>query len=179
MSRSFAAAKAETARRWAEYKPAYSPLAKIGRPTKYNPAYCDDIVERMSQGFSLSAYCDYAQINRSTINEWVEKHPAFSQAVERGKNARLHFWEQLGLEVAKTGGEGSQATMIIFGLKNMGSDEWKEKIEHSGTITLASLVESSMRSIETRNAELPAGNSETIDAQAIDITDETPTSFFD
>ena len=38
---------------------------------------------------------------------------------------------------------------FIFGLKNMGTDEWKEKQEvaHSGQVTLAALVESSIKDV--------------------------------
>lgn len=142
------------------YKPTYSPLARHpgGRPSLYEPRYCEDLVAFMAQGYSLSAYSDYVQVNRSTLWEWAEAHKEFSQAVMRGKAARLRHWEQIGLDVAKTGGNGSQATMIIFGLKNMGSDEWKEKQEvtHNGQVTLAALVENSMKLIgESRAASEP------------------------
>jgi hypothetical protein len=174
LSNRFAAAKAETERRFKDYQPVYSPLVakREGRPAKYEPAYCDDVIQRMSQGFSLSAYSNYIQVARKTISEWEASYPEFSLAVAHAKAARLQFWEKLAIEVAQTGGDGSQATMIIFGLKNMGSDEWKERIEHSGTITLAALVESSLKSIEARHS------TETIEGQAIEMQPDE-SSFFE
>lgn len=154
---SISALKREAETRIADYKPSYSQLVKRreGRPTLYEPTYCADVVEHMSKGFSLSSYADYAKVARSTLNVWMEKHEEFSEAVAQGKAARLRFWESLGIEVAQTGGNGSQATMIIFGLKNMGSDEWKEKqeINVNAQLTLAGLVESSLKTIEGKVIE--------------------------
>jgi hypothetical protein len=128
---------------------------KPGRPSLYDPRYCDEVIVHMEQGYSLASFSDYILVNRDTIHEWTRVHPDFSDAVARGKAARLKFWEKLGIEVAQTGGNGSQATMVIFGLKNMGSDEWRDKQEvtHSGQLSLTSLVEASMKTIEGRIIE--------------------------
>ena len=52
----------------------------------------------------------------------------------------------------RTGGTGSQVNMIYNGLKNQGSSEWREKqeVQHSGAISLARLVESSLKNITPR-----------------------------
>lgn len=155
-----------------DYAIDYSPLVKNGRPSTYDPRYCEDVISFMTQGYSLSAYADYAQVDRKTLSDWQASNPKFDLAVTRAKASRLRHWERRAIEVARTGGNGSQATMIIFGLKNMGSDEWKERIEHTGQITLAALVESSMKAIAERSngeiiegesRELPAGNSDAAD----------------
>lgn len=105
-----------------------------GRPTKYDPMYCDMVEDEMKRGLSLTAFAGLIGVARSTINEWMAQNPEFSEAVGRAKAKRLLFWERQGLSVAESGGPGGQATMIIFGLKNMGGDEWKDKhdVEHTG-----------------------------------------------
>jgi hypothetical protein len=69
------------------------------------------------------------------LNEWAEHHPEFSEALNTGKAKRLRFWEKTAISVAAkgTGGPGA-ASVITFGLKNMGADEWVDasKLEHSG-----------------------------------------------
>jgi transposase len=105
-----------------------------GRPSKYDPAYCDEIVEFCSEGYSITAFAGKLRVSRSTITEWGDVHPEFSAAVKAAKAAASLWWEEQGRRVAKTGGGPGTATMIIFNLKNTAPDDYREKIEttHSG-----------------------------------------------
>lgn len=118
-------------------KPRPSRKGVGGRPTKYDPRFCDMLLEDMKQGFSITAFAGSIGVARSTINEWAEAHPEFSEALDTGKAVRLRFWEQTAINVAAkgTGGPGA-ASVITFGLKNMGGDEWKDKqeVEHIGAL---------------------------------------------
>ena len=109
---------------------------KAGRPTKYDPIYCDMVEEEMAGGLSLTAFAGIIGVARSTINEWMAANPDFSEAVNRAKAKRLLQWERKALKVADNGGTGGQSTIIIFGLKNMGGDEWTEKSETKSTVDL-------------------------------------------
>jgi hypothetical protein len=80
----------------------------------------------MSEGYSLTAFAGSIGVCRSTINEWMEVHPEFSEAVRCAKAARLYEWERIGLKVAKDGGGTGSATVVVFGLKNMGGEEWAD-----------------------------------------------------
>lgn len=105
-----------------------------GRPTKYDPAFCEQLVEFCSQGYSLTAYAGSIGVCRNTLTEWAGAHPEFLVAVSRAKAVRLLHWEGAALKVATKGGGPGTSTMIIFGLKNMGGDEWSDttKTELSG-----------------------------------------------
>lgn len=105
-----------------------------GRPTKYDPAFCEVVEREMATGLSLAAVAGVLGVARSTINQWIADHPDFSEAVQRSKATRLLHWERAALRVATTGGGPGTSTMIIFGLKNMGGDEWTDttKTELSG-----------------------------------------------
>ena len=107
-----------------------------GRPTKYDPSYCDLVEEEMGKGFSLTAFAGIIGVSRSTITEWMNANPEFSLAVNRAKAKMLLAWERKSLKVADNGGTGGQSTLIIFGLKNMGGDEWAEKSETKSTVDL-------------------------------------------
>lgn len=98
-----------------------------GRPTKYDERFCDELEAFMSQGFSATAFAGSISVSRSTIDEWTKAHPEFSEALNRAKAKRLLEWETIGLGVARNGGSGGQSTMITFGLKNMGGDEWRDR----------------------------------------------------
>ena len=108
------------------------------------------VIEDMLQGYTLSAFAGRVGVCPSTVKNWMAAFPDFMASVARGKAARQRTWETEGLSIAHTGGTGSQATMVIFGLKNMGSDEWadKQEVKHSGQVSLGALVETSMKTIE-------------------------------
>lgn len=105
-----------------------------GRPSKYDVAYCDQVVAHCATGASLTSFAAEIDVARSTINEWVANHPEFSEAVKRAKAKCAAWWEALSRSNAQKG-EGN-ATLCIFGLKNMGAEDWRDKVEteHSGSV---------------------------------------------
>lgn len=114
-----------------------------GRPSKYDPAFCEQIVEHMADGASVSSFAAEIDVARSTINEWAEVHQEFSEALSRAKAKCAAWWEKVGRNLALTG-EGS-APMTIFGLRNMAHEDWKERkeVDHQssdGTMTPQSPV---------------------------------------
>ncbi len=98
----------------------------VGRPTKYDPAYSEQVEAVMAEGYSLGAFAGKIGVARATLNLWMDEHPEFLEAVSRAKGKRLAHWEEAGLKVAKDGGGAGSATMIVFGLKNMGDGEWAD-----------------------------------------------------
>ena len=105
-----------------------------GAPLLYRAEYCDLVEEKMGEGFSLAACAGIIGVSRETITKWSQRFPEFREAIDRAKSKRLLHWERAALHVASYGGSGSRATMISFGLRNMGSDEWADvqKNEHAG-----------------------------------------------
>ena len=101
-----------------------------GRPSKYSPAYCEEVITFCDQGYSLTAFAGEIGVARSTINEWIEQFPAFSEAVNRAKAKRARWWEGQARNVAAEGGQGGRATMVIFGLKNHAPEDFRDKTEH-------------------------------------------------
>jgi hypothetical protein len=105
-----------------------------GRPSKYEPAFCEAVVEHMKDGASLTSFAASIEVARSTINEWIDAHPEFSEAVKRGKAGCAAWWEKQTRKLAVDG--GGNATLCIFGLKNMAAEDWRDKheLEHSGSV---------------------------------------------
>lgn len=100
----------------------------IGRPSKYDPAYCAQIVEHMAEGASMTSFAAEIDVARSTLNEWAEHHPEFSEAINKAKAKCAAWWERLGREGA-SGSKEVNPTLVIFGLKNMSADDWRDKQE--------------------------------------------------
>lgn len=112
---------------------ARKPKGPGGRPSKYDPAYCQQLIDHMSEGASLLSFAAEIDVNRDTLHEWARVHPEFSEAVTRGKAKCAAWWEKVGRNLAMTG-EGN-ATMVVFGLKNMSAGEWADRsnIDHTSS----------------------------------------------
>ena len=121
----------------------------FGRPSKYDPKFCDMIIEHMSEGASMASFAAEIEVARSTINKWGEDHPDFSEAISIAKSKCAAWWEK----AARSGALGStvSASIIIFGLKNMAPDDWRDKqeIEQTSTVTNKPAIDYSKLSKET------------------------------
>lgn len=103
-----------------------------GRPTKYRPEFCDSVIAAGRLGLSLTAFASTLDVDRDTITEWVSKYDQFSLAVRAHKAHRTLRWEQRLGKIADEGGGNGSAVSVIFGLKNVAPDEWRDRVEHTG-----------------------------------------------
>lgn len=122
-----------------------------GRPTLYDPAHCEVVVETMREGKSLMSVAARLGVGRSTLTLWMKEHPEFMRAVEEGKALCAQRWEEIALTNAMTG-QGN-ATLTVFGLKNMARDEWRDKHEHEHTGEGGGPVKFVIRNMLTESGE--------------------------
>jgi hypothetical protein len=103
-----------------------------GRPSKYSEAYCNEVIEFLGLGHSVTAFAGHIGVARSTVFKWADEIPEFSDALKVGQAKATACWEGVLLKVAKEG--GGNATAAIFGLKNRASEDWTDKVvnEHTG-----------------------------------------------
>lgn len=102
-----------------------------GRPTKYRPEYCQQIIDHMAQGLSKEAFAGAIGVHKETIYNWAEANPEFSDAIKNGEQVCRLFWESLGIQGA-TGSDAFNATAWIFNMKNRFHEEWRDRHEHTG-----------------------------------------------
>lgn len=124
-----------------------------GRPSKYQPEYCEMLIKHMSQGKSFWSFAAEVDVCFDTLSEWTKTHQEFSEAKKIGMSKLLKFDEELNLmgssgqlrRVARvekvTGEDGStrettfheQAnfaqTFRIFVMKNRYPRLYRDKIE--------------------------------------------------
>lgn len=103
---------------------------KGGRPTKYDPAFCDVIRGKLAEGYSLTAAASEIGCCRDTVYNWIEAYPEFFDAVKAGRAAGQAIWEQRLANLALTA-EGN-ATATIFAMKNLYRADWNDRTEISG-----------------------------------------------
>lgn len=69
-----------------------------GRPSKYDPAYCEKVVELGKEGKSLTQIAVALDVPKSTIISWSNQHLEFSTALTRAKECEQAWWEQKGMD---------------------------------------------------------------------------------
>lgn len=57
----------------------------LGRPTKYNPTYCDKVYKLCLLGAIDTEIADFFDVAESTLHLWKKEHPDFSESIKRGK----------------------------------------------------------------------------------------------
>lgn len=110
----------------------------VGRPSKYKPEYCDQLIQHMSEGLSFESFAAVIDVNRDTLYQWDKDYEEFSDAIKRAKDKSQLFWEKMGIdnimnqsEFEKDGSfqtsssKSLNATIWIFNMKNR--FKWRDK----------------------------------------------------
>lgn len=132
----------------------------VGRPTEYRPEYCELVIEKMGEGFSLTAFAGYIRVARETIYEWIKVHREFSDAVSRGKPARVYWLEGKLLRSRK----GAETSAAMFALKNADPTEWRDlkQVQHGHSIKVETLTDAQLFAIASGK---DAGEADVIDGE--------------
>lgn len=68
-------------------------MPAVGRPSNYDPKYCDMVVDMGRQGLSKAQMCSRFDISRQTIDNWAAAHPEFLEALTRAMAHAQCWWE--------------------------------------------------------------------------------------
>lgn len=123
-----------------------------GRPTKYRPEFVIQAEKLTKMGAIDTEVADFFGIVVSTLFEWKDKYPAFSEALKRGKEIadtavkQSLYRRALGYshsedKIFNNNGEAlivpttkhypPDSTSCIFWLKNRDPENWRDKPEGS------------------------------------------------
>lgn len=113
----------------------------MGRPTKYDPAMCDQVIELGREGFGKAEIAYELGVCRDTLDEWCRQHPSFSDAITRAREFSLGWWNKQG-RAGVWGGKDFNAQAYSLQVRNRFPQDWRDKqeVEHSGELTLEQLV---------------------------------------
>lgn len=104
----------------------------VGRPTAYDAAFCDEVVEHGAKGLGRAEIAFELGVCRQTIVNWEGAHPEFLDAMRRANDASLAWWERQSREGLTM---GSNFNAGLWG-KAMGgrfpAEPYRERVEHSG-----------------------------------------------
>ena len=105
-----------------------------GRPTLYEPGFCEEVVASAKLGISLTGFAGKIGVRYCTIKAWVRERPDFAAAVAVAKAARCYGLEADAITIRRKGGSPGQASMAQFKMKNLDGAEYADRqaVEHSG-----------------------------------------------
>lgn len=100
----------------------------VGRPSEYNPDYCQQVIKHMSTGLSFESFAGKLLISKQTLYRWRKEYPEFSDAVDCGFNACQLFWETQGVDglysSSSRDSEGNSTS------KSMNAPVWKFNMQN-------------------------------------------------
>jgi hypothetical protein len=107
-------------------------IRKIGRPSKYDPSFCELVLDLGSEGKSRAQIAAAIGVDRDTLREWAKQYPEFSVAIKGAKELELAWWENAG-QINMTR-QGFNATAFIFQMKNRFREDYRDTqaLEHTG-----------------------------------------------
>lgn len=105
----------------------------MGRPSEYDPAYCERVIELGKQGLSVVEMACNIGVSRATLEtNWPAAHPEFLEAFTRAREESQAWWENAG----RVGMAGKNIDAAIWS-RSMAArfpKDWREvkREEHTG-----------------------------------------------
>jgi hypothetical protein len=71
-------------------------MKQMGRPTDYDPGYCERAIELGRAGKSKAQIAADLDVARQTLDNWGAAHPEFLDALTRARDLAQAWWEDRG-----------------------------------------------------------------------------------
>lgn len=106
-------------------------MAKVGRPTKYRPEFCEDVIRLGREGYSKASMAWELDIDIATMWRWEKEHPEFHKAMKRARALARGWWEEQGrLGTWSTKDRQLNAAAYSLQMRNRFPKHWRDKQEH-------------------------------------------------
>jgi len=102
----------------------------IGRPTTYNPSYCDKVIALSKLGYSTYQVSAEINVPRWTMMQWGEQEAAFAEALARAKELERGWWERRGQQGLED--RNFNAHLWIRTMQARFRQDYSEKVELTG-----------------------------------------------
>lgn len=100
-------------------------MMPAGRPSEYDPTYCERVIELGKQGASVVEMACAIGVSRPTLEtNWPEAHPEFLEAFTRAKMESQVWWEKKGRDNLET--QGFQQAMWSRSMAARFPHDWRE-----------------------------------------------------
>jgi transposase len=107
-------------------------MANVGRPSKYNPDFCNTVIDEMAQGSSIEELQLVLNVHKDTIYEWMKEYSDFSDAVKRGIALSEGWWRTEGRKALRE--RDFNYTGWYMNMRNRFGWSDKTDVNHSGKL---------------------------------------------
>lgn len=101
-------------------------MTTTGRPSSYDPAYCEQIVTLGESGASIAEMAYELGCTKNTLNNWAEQHEEFLTAFTRAKLASQVWWERKGRSGMEKPSSEFQAAVWSRSMAARFPEDWRE-----------------------------------------------------
>ena len=67
----------------------------VGRPSQYDPVYCERVIELGKIGKSVEQIAAQIGVGTKTLYNWRDENPEFLHAMDLAKELELDWWESI------------------------------------------------------------------------------------
>ena len=113
-----------------------------GRPTKYDPAFCEKVIEWGNLGKSVAWFAAQLDVSKECVYNWAREYPEFSDALAVARAKSQSYWEDAGQDGMQT--PGFNASIWSRSMAARFPDDWREKSETAVTGANGGAVEVAM-----------------------------------
>lgn len=100
-----------------------------GRPSAYDPAYCDKVLELGAEGYSVVEMAAEIGVARATLEtNWPAAHPEFLEAFTHARQLSQAWWEGQGRKNLTA--DKFQAQLYSRSMAARFPHDWREKTLH-------------------------------------------------
>lgn len=107
----------------------------VGRPSLYDPSYCDKVIELGKLGKSVEAIASMLDVGTKTLYRWRDEHEEFRHALEVAKEHELRWWEEIaqGYMLEHKDGERLNATIWSRSMAARFPKKYRESVKQEIT----------------------------------------------
>lgn len=111
----------------------------VGRPTKYDPDYCQRVQELGGRGYSRAQIAADLGVARDTLYQWERRHKDFAVAMRLARDLSLAWWEHAGMRGMFHSGFSANAWGLQ--MRNRFPEDYRDRrdVEHSGDLTVQTI----------------------------------------
>lgn len=124
----------------------------IGRPTKYEEWMCEAVVEFGAQGMEVVEFAVALRVCRDSLYEWADKHPAFSDALKRAREASEAWHIKNIRNQAQLPGPSTNLPGYL-GYMRARYVGWREPQENRASVPVSAALASGRKRVEALAAE--------------------------
>ena len=86
----------------------------VGRPSQYDPVYCERVIELGKIGKSVEQIAAQIGVGTKTLYNWRDENPEFLHAMDLAKELELDWWENIAQNMMIESKEGDKLNSSIW-----------------------------------------------------------------